>query len=46
MYNYQIPVTSPAKDSGDAVISAPFPFDLNNKPRDLQPDLGAYEVIP
>jgi len=46
VFNYTIKQSSPAKDSGDAVISAPYPFDLNNKPRDGQPDLGAYEFVP
>lgn len=45
-YDFRLGQNSPARDSGNAIIAAPFPFDLNNKARDMQPDLGAYEYEP
>lgn len=46
--DYQISLTSTAKDAGNSAIGSTYPTDLNNLPRntDTAPDLGAYEYKP
>jgi len=40
--NYRLDTLSPAIDAG---VELGYPFDLRGKPRDQQPDLGAFERI-
>ncbi len=41
--DYHLRQTSPARDKGN---SGATPIDIDGKPRDSSPDLGAYEFIP
>jgi hypothetical protein len=40
--DYHVEPSSPARDAGSPVI--PTEFDLEGRPRDAQPDIGAYEL--